>query len=109
MFEAALASRWNKLCSKYECPASALVQAIFTLFLKKLCNHNQHEHRPWRSADFKRHHLLKPKKNNLFLSTTNTHNSMVTQATKIFHENLLEGTAIFIWRARPRLRHPEIS
>ena len=51
-------------------------------------------------VDFKRYHLLKPKKITCF-------NSMFTQATDIFHENILEGTLIFIWRARPR--HPSIS
>ena len=29
---------------------------------------------------------------------------MATQVTNIFHENILEGTVIFIWRPRPR--HP---
>ena len=73
----------------------------FTQF-KNYCSnlHNQHQHRPRRSADFKRYHLLKPKKITCF-------NSMFTQATDIFHENILEGTLIFIWRSRPR--HPSIS
>jgi len=46
-----------------KCPFTA---DFYTFFKKTLYPHNQHQHRPSRSADFKRRHLPKLKKKNLF-------------------------------------------